>query len=321
MKKTIITLQLLLATGLPSLFAQADGNFNYNNAPTVKLTPRNPPGNAVILNNNEVTIEVKGLSNIVADNYVAVFNLVQIAETIENTDQLMNARISNFKQKLKAIGIDTSEINTDMVSFVPKYDVQEENKVFSKTFNEVPSGFELQKNVSVHFKHSATINDIVSAAAKSEIYDLVKVDYFSSGFQLSLDSLRQKCLLKVKAKTKAYEGLGFKLDTLKKVMVDDFSTIYPATRYFSYQAFSRPSLNAARKKTVTVNEAAKTISRYYNQLDYDDYDIIINPVVIEPVIQVSYSVTVKYFLKAEEKQSNNYYILSPTGEVKQFFPK
>ena len=114
---------------------------------------------------------------------------------------------------------------------------------------------------------------------------------------MSMDSLRLEYLQELKTKVKSYELIGFKLDTLKKVMTDNFSTVYPETRYFSYQAFSRPSLNAAKKKTTppNVNEIAKPNSKYYAQVDYDQYDLIINPIITEPGIQVSYSVAVKYF--------------------------
>lgn len=334
------TLLVLTLAGYTEMKAQASGNYqyetqaagnyqyeslgNYQYKSRHLLQPdRNPASNAIIQNNNEITIEVNGLLNSVADNYVAIFNLVQVAETIESTDRFMSNRIAAFKQKLKDCGIDTSQITIDMLSFVPKYDIQTENRLFSKTYNEIPAGFELQKNVSVRYRKSSKLDDIVSAAANSEIYDLVKVDYFISNGQKSLDSLRQKCLQEIKMKAKTFEIAGFKLDTLKKVISDNFITIYPQTKYYSYQAFSRPSLNAARKKTAApvLNEISKTTSRFYNQVDYDQYDIVINPLVTEPVVQLSYTVVVKYFLKQDEKQNNIYYILTPSGEIKQFNPR
>ncbi len=296
-----------------------NANYNYNNQNNLNQVSQ-PLSKTTIENKNEVSFEINGLYNIVADYYVAMFNIMQIAETVESADLLTNERITIFKQKLKNIGVDTSEIKVDMLSFVPKYELQAEKKLFSKTFNEIPAGFEMQKNITVRYKKSAKIDEIVSAAAQAEIYDLVKVDYFISNTQELLDSLRTKAISCLKNKTKSYEILGFKLDTLKKVFADNFVTTSPTTRYRSYQAFSRPSLNAAKKKSY-VNEVNKTYSQYYKQIEYDLYDFIINPVVTEPVIQISYTLLVKYFLKPEEKPNNIYYILSPSGEIKQFNPK
>jgi len=154
MKSKILILSIFIALGITALKAQVSGNYQYNTQQTlqqpVQNTSRLPVSNAVISNNNEIIITINGLSNVVADNYVAVFNIVQVGETMENTDLLMNSRISAFKQKLKAINIDTNDIRVDLISFVPKYDIQVENRLFSKTYNEIPAGFELQKNVSVN---------------------------------------------------------------------------------------------------------------------------------------------------------------------------
>ncbi|MEO8147070.1 MAG: SIMPL domain-containing protein [Bacteroidia bacterium] len=323
MNRQLLIITALSITALNQLNGQVPGNYQYNNQQTLQSVGRNPASNAVISVNNEVTIEVNGLMNIVADNFVAVFNIVQVGESIDSTNQIMNRRILNFQNALKGIGVDASDIKIDMLSFVPKYDLQVENRIFSKSYNEIPAGYELQKNVSVRYNAAAKLDEIVSAAASSEIYDLVKVDYFIANTQKSIDSLRVRCLQEIKSKTKSYDLIGFKLDTLKKVMSDNFVTIYPPTRYFSYQAFSRPSLNAARKKSSppNVTEIAKTTSKFYAPVDYDQYDIVINPVITEPVVQISYTVVVKYFLKPEEKQINNYYILTPSGDIKQFNPK
>jgi uncharacterized protein YggE len=327
MRQTLLMLIAFTLIGLAKTNAQNMGNYQYSNnqnqinrQTTTQSVNRNPASNAIISNNQEVIISVNGLMNLVADHYVAVFNIIQVAETADSANQIMNRRIQRFQQELKNIGVETSNMKIDMVSFVPKYDVQIENKIFSKTYNEVPSGFELQKNILVYYKNSNQIDQIVSAAAKHEIYDLVKVDYFVSNIQKSLDTLRTKCLQTLKSKTKSYQLIGFKLDTLNKVMSDNFITIYPQTRYISYQAYSRPSLNVAKKKVaeqVNASEITKATSSFYNQVNYDLYDLVINPIITEPVIQISYTVTVKYFVNPEPKQNNTYYILTPSGETKQ----
>ncbi len=325
MKKTILLSTLILLISHTTIFAQQCGNYLYNTNQLLQNTSRGPASYAPIQNNNEFTVIVNGLMNLVADDYTAIFNIVQVGETIEATDQMMAHRISVFKQKLSLIGFDTNEVRIDMISFVPRFDIQTETKLFSKTYNEVPAGFEMQKNISVHFTKSSMMDGIMTAATYAEIYDIVKVDYFVTNLQQQLDSLRMKCLLEVKAKIKSYEKLGFKFDTLKKIISDNFATIYPQTRYFNYQAFSRPSLNAAKKKSSSlpiVNEAPKTNSKFYSQLSYDLYDLVINPVVTEPVVQLSYSVSVKYFFKDDEdKPKDKFYIITPTGDAKQFLPR
>jgi len=324
MNRHFLILAFIASIAITKTHAQAPGNYQFNNKQNLQNAGRSPATAAGIASDDVITTQVNGLMNIMADSYVAVFNIVQVGESMDSVDLMMNRRIANFEQKLNSIGIEKESVKIDLISFVPNYEIQVENRVFSKSYNEIPAGFEMQKNVSVLYKNSSKLDDIISAAANSEIYDVVKVDYFIDNLQKSIDSLRNRCLKEIKEKVKSYELIGFKLDTLRKVMSDDYAAVYPQTRYFSYQAFSRPSLNAAKKKSSsqpTLNEIPKTTSKFYSPVDYAQYEIIINPVITEPVVQLSYSVTIKYFLKEEEKQKNIYYLLTPTGEAKQFYPK
>ncbi len=71
------------------------------------------------------------------------------------------------------------DIYVDMVNFFPKYEYDVSKKLFSKkTYTEIPKGFELQKNIHIRYTAPALLDRIVTAAARQEIYDIVKVDYF-----------------------------------------------------------------------------------------------------------------------------------------------
>jgi uncharacterized protein YggE len=307
-----------------ALLAQVSGNYQHSTQQSLQSASRRPASSSAIAAPNEISVAVNGLANVVADSYVAWFNIIQVGETMESADQLMNARIAAFVDKCRDAGVDAGQISVDLVSFVPKFDIQTEVRFFSKTYNEIPAGFELQKNVSIRYNQSDQLNFILSAAAASEIYDIIKVDYFVADFQKHLDDLRQKCLQELKTKKKVYEAMGFQLDTLKKAMNDNFNTVYPQTRYFTYQAFSRPSLAATKKKSSAqpaLTEVPKNTSKFYSPVDYDLYDIVVNPVVTEPVVQISYSATVKYYLPQEEiKPDPAYYIITPAGDVKPLTP-
>ncbi|MBC7864336.1 MAG: hypothetical protein IAF38_15270, partial [Bacteroidia bacterium] len=53
----------------------------------------------------------------------------------------------------------------------------------------------------------------------------------------------------------------------------------------------------------------------------DHFDLVLNPVITEPAVQISYSIVVKYFLQEDQKENNKYYLLGQTGDLKQIFPK
>ncbi len=299
-------------------------NFNNTPNPAYNSPNRGPASAAQITNPNVVNIAVNGLMNIVADDYLAVFNIVQVGVDITETDDLLTNRIQLFRHKLQNFGIDSTDVKVDMISFVPRYAIEVENKLFSKTNNEVPAGFELQKNVLVHFKNAAKIDNIVTAAAQAEIYDLVKVDYYVPNIEKAYDTLMNACVSEVKERFKQYENLGFELDTVRKAVTDNFATVFPSQRYYGYQAFTHPSLPTTRKggSPARLNEAEKTVSRYYNAVEVDRYDVVINPVIIEPVVQLSYTINVQYYLNDPKPQvppKNNYFIITENGDAKQVF--
>ncbi len=315
MKKILYTFILLFITY--SGYAQVMGNSQYNDGYSKH---NNPVSGNLEPKDNEILIKVNGLMNIVADSYVAVFNLIQIGETMDDVDKEMNNRINMFCENLNSIGVTCDDITVDLVSVVPKYDIQTESKLFSKSYNEKPAGFEMQKSILIHYKKASQLDAIMSTALKAEIYDFVKSDYYTRDISQAYDSLRVACMKELNRKIKTYEMTGIKFEPMKKTIVDDNITILPPIRYSTYQAFARPSFNSINKK-YAYNEVDKSVSRYYNPVSYSAYDVVLNPVITEPVVQISYSLVVKYTYPEDKSAEKVYYILTPTGEAKQLILK
>ena len=122
-------------------FGQVSGNLNYQNR-----NQSNRENNNLSVDfptNYEMVVSAKGLANIKADAFVAIFSVVQVGKSAEEATSLMNQRLSPVLSALKAKNM---EAFVDMISFVPMYEYETEKKVFSKrTYNEVPMGFELSK--------------------------------------------------------------------------------------------------------------------------------------------------------------------------------
>ena len=56
---------------------------------------------------------------------------------------------------------------------------------------------------------------------------------------------------------------------------------------------------------------------FYNKLPYHKYDIVINPAILEPVVQFTYSLTLKYVIKDPVKKIEKEFILvTPEGVVR-----
>ncbi len=270
---------------------------------------------------NFMVLNINALSNQKAKEYVAIFNVTQAGNTAEEADKLLNDRINAFMTGANALSISKENLYVDMVSFLPRYELVATKKVFSKkTYTETPKGFILQKNIHVKFVEPEILDKLISVAAKNEIYEIVKVDYIVESPEKIYQELRNKTFEYLNQIVSLYNKNGMKLDSAYKITAENTWATYPATRYSSYQAYSSVSMDAVKGGT-QVTEAEKTQTSFYNSIPADNYDIVINPTIIEPVVQYSYNLRIKFTLKErtpfkEIKREKEFIMVTPNGEVK-----
>lgn len=289
-----------------SAAAQVSGNVNAMSgnyySPQVSLQIPSQSSNFYSL------LEANVMMNVKADSYVAIFSLAQYGSTTGEAEASLETRIKIFSEGLKKIGIIEEDIFFDPTTFLPTYETTLSEKKLSKTFNEVPTGYEIKKNVHILFKDQQQINEIVSVAAAAEVYDLVKVDYILENKDQILATLRNEALLILMQKKKIMEsaGLFVRLNNIGEMN----GTAFPSERYSSYTAFKsgvppRVIQNAKNKIEVTYNYADKSKTVYYDKVSDKQFDKIINPVVLEPVIQVYFSLKASYVLFDPEQEKND----------------
>ena len=333
MKATILKIILFLPI---FLFAQHKGNFEQNtsisrqNISTSKYLgnsgvydPNNRVGFRELNPSAALTIDVKALCNVKASSYTAIFNISQIGATAEETHNLMKNRIENVKKEFTSLGIAKENLVIDVISFVPVYEIEVVKKIFSKKYNEVPKGFQLQQNIHVQFTNTNQFEGILAACAKNEIYNLVKVDYFIKDIHLVYQKLQNSLLQQVEQKRAYYKALGFNLSNYNVIMADDKYCYFPKNFYQNYQAFNSVSFDAIKKKE-GVSKVKKLTSYYYQPLTYENYDVVINPSILEPVVQVGMDLKLQYNLKPKEQKQpikkeietkHKYYVITPDGSI------
>jgi hypothetical protein len=227
---------------------------------------------------------------------------------------------------MKNMGISATDIYVDMVNFLPRYEYDVSKKIFSKkTFTEVPKGFELQKNIHIRYKQPGILDKIVTAAARQEIFDIVKVDYFVANPQAVYSQLREATFKYLTEIRKVYRESGVSLDSAAVITAENAWVAYPINRYESYQAFASQSLDLSEKNGAVVNAADKPSSRFYNAVPANDYDIVINPEILEPAVQFSFNLAVRFKLPEPKTKTSTpptkvFYLITPTGDIKPFSP-
>lgn len=322
MKNNLLLLFFLVVNQF--LAAQVMGNYAEKQQTYQNIVPnaqyRAVPKAAFFISENQIEISINTLSNQKASAYTAIFSVTQAGKTADETNALLNARLDGFLTDLKNIGILSADIYVDMVNFLPKYEYDVSKKLFSrKTYTEIPKGFELQKNIHIRYTNPTLLERIVTAAARQEIYDIVKVDYFvndSEGIYSQLRETTFKYLQKIESQ---YKTIGIRLDSAYVISAENAWVAYPINRYESYQAFSTQRIDADENSKV--NSADKITSRFYNAVPANDYDIVINPEILEPAVQFSYNLVVRFTIPERipaEKTvvKKEFLLVTPNGEVK-----
>lgn len=269
---------------------------------------------------NVLVLEVNAMMNMRADNYLAIFNISQLGQSAEEADSLMNERVSSFISRVKKDGVKESDVFTDMLSFVPVYEIETTRKLFSTTYQEVPAGFEIQKNIHVRFSDARVLDKLVTAAAKEEIYDLVKVDFFVDQQSSCYDTLRIFATKLMQQKLTNFEKLGLKVEESHRTGAEMNGAYFPLDRYTAYQSRTQSSLNSKRKGQV-VNDVRKSNTLFYNKVPYGNFDIVLHADITEPPVQYTYNLTIQCqlpeaFPKKDVKEIIKYLWITEKGEVK-----
>ncbi|HET9136486.1 MAG TPA: SIMPL domain-containing protein [Candidatus Kapabacteria bacterium] len=305
--KTLSLAILLCVLTIGSSFAQGGnevrdaGNAYYNGYQNSyqSLIPRTV---TQFVNDTIMLVTITGLYNAKADNYTSTFALTQYGSTVDSATMFITERLKKFTDQLKKLGIKTADISIDEISQVPVYSYSVDKKLFSSTYNEIPTGYEIKKNIIVGYSDANLMDDIMTAAAKSEIYDIVKVDYNVNDIALKYSQLRKDCLKQIKEKVEDFAAMGLKFQPLQQTFTEASGAHYPLERYTQYTAFNNSQVQAtAVEKGAHVNSAAKSTTYYYNKVPYNQFDVVINPNMVEPGVQFTYSVSIKYVMKGVDK--------------------
>jgi uncharacterized protein YggE len=296
--KASYLLPLALAAVTGACSAQISGNIGYSQ-PYAKTSPEQNERNKRALTpaelppgSNEMFLEASVLMNVKADEYTAVFAVSQEGDTVIDCIQKMDAAIKEFHEALKPLGIGESDFFVDFVAQNKIYGY----RVADNVAKEELAGFELKKNVSIHYRDKLLLDKLVVAASRSKIFDLVKVDYIVKDPGSIQARLMEEAAGVLKRKAARYEQLlGIKLLSPPQVYAEKPSVYYPSGMYDSYTAYDSERVDRDQYRSkYLVEDLRKGRTFFFNPLTADGFDSVINPVVLEPVVQFTLYLKVKY---------------------------
>jgi uncharacterized protein YggE len=305
MKKTFL-LAILLAAQTRSGFCQHSGNVAYGQpygraraeqieAAKRTLSPAEmPPGS------NCMFLEASVLMNVKGDEYVAVFGLSVESATVAECNEKMDALVREFTDALKPLGLAANDWFVDFVAQNRIYGYRVDGNVAKEEL----TGFELKKNVAIRYRDGLLLDKLMVAASRLKIYDLIKVDYIVKDQPAVQERLLTEAAGILKQKAARYEKLlGIKLLTPPQVYAEKPSIHYPGQMYDSYVAYEGERVDRPLfQSKYLIQDLRKARTSYFNPLSGDGFDLVINPVVVEPVVQFTLYLKVKYDMAPRGKK-------------------
>ncbi len=289
MKRLLLILFILCATACVS-YAQEAGGSVYNRQG--RKTSGVVTGNLATVDANTSTyssfIEANVMVNVKANEYIAVFGLAQEGATVADSNQKLDAQLKQFIASLESLGVKSNDIFVDFIAQNRVYDYG----VAGNTATEKLSGFEIKKNVAVHYKDKALLDKLLAAASKAAIFDLIKVDYIVSDMTTVRDKLLEEASRLIKKKEESYARLlNIKLKP-SSIIQEKYNVFFPSEMYSVYTAFE--SGNVGYNDNVRVVQKRKASTFYFNPLNVSEFDMVVNPVNVEPTVQCTLFLKVKY---------------------------
>ncbi|QDV39170.1 SIMPL domain-containing protein [Tautonia plasticadhaerens] len=177
----------LVACGGGACFGQVSGNAAFgqaggrDRAAQVERAKRTLAEHELPPAGSSTFVEAAVLANVKADAFVATFALAREGPTAAECHRLMDEAVARFVEDIKALGVRGPEIFVDYVAQVQVYGFEVEGD----EAREELVGYELKKNVSVRYADRTLLDRLVLAAARSEVHDLIEVDYWAVNLQLT----------------------------------------------------------------------------------------------------------------------------------------
>jgi len=290
--KIICLLVFLLACVL-TCAAQEAGNRQYGGA-----NRRTNPSNGVIFGteNKDLVpaqyIEAYVLLNSAPDEFVAVFGVAQEGPTAAASNNKVNAQLDQFLNAIARLGIARGDTFVDLItqnrvySFVPSANIIQEKL----------TGFETKKTIAVRYKDRALLEKLLTEAAAVSIFDLIKVDYVINDMTKIRSRLFEEASRIIKQKEETYaRTLGIKLRR-DAIYQEKYDTLYPAELYETYKAFESGTVETNDDSRTRVVHERKSSTSYLEPLDRSAFDAVLTPIGIEPVVQATLYLKIRYAL-------------------------
>ena len=289
----ICVLLFLSVVAVVPASGQESGNRIYGNNGYYQQKRQNNTG--ALGNSSEgYAIEARVLTNLKPDAFVVVFGVNDEGSNAAASNENVNAKIANLIQRIKPLGIDSSDVFIDFITQNRVYDFT----VSGTQASENLTGFETKKTVAVRYKSREVFERIVSAAIDSQIFDLIKVDYIVSDFDSVRAGLFDAAVKVLKSKERKYANALGVSPSAVGLSVERYDVSYPAEAYQRYQAYETGDASVHNTQGASSRVVQrKSFTFFYEPFEGGSFDSVLAPIGLEPMVQFSIYLRMQYQVK------------------------
>ena len=293
MKKCVLLILSLFA--VVSVSGQESGNRIYGNAGYHQEKRHLQVNTGALGNSNDgYAIEASVLTNLKPDAFVVLFGVNDEGPNAATSNEKVNAKVADLTQRIKVLGIEPNNVFTDFITQNRVYDFS----IAGSQATEKLTGFETKKTVAVRYKTRELFERIVQAAADSQIFDLIKVDYIVSDFDAVRAALFDAAVKVLKKKEQKYvNSLGVSLGAVG-LSAEKYDVSYPAEAYQRYQAFETGDAYVYNNQGTSSRVVQrKSFTFFYDPFEASSFDSVLVPLGLEPAVQFSLYLRMQYKFK------------------------
>jgi len=302
--KTIILLGLAQLTfaqhGANQLYGNQSVSNSYNNQ---SQTSQSGGGYKTIIGRNSLTFDVSILMHAPSTNYMITLGLNEEAENAKICNQKINKRIDGFLHSIKKLGVSKDDVYIDFITQNKIYDYVKTNEnEHNVNLNQVERGFEIKKNIVLSMNDISEFDTLVEIASLFDIHNIIDVNYQNDNQDEIYEELLEETTKIVEKRKKLIPHNKHLFEENPTISIE-FYSIQPGNSYKKFQAYESgeiSSINSYYKSKVAVfkKEVRKGNSYYFDRMDNQQFDKVINSITPKVGLQFVMKVHVVYGRKS-----------------------
>jgi uncharacterized protein YggE len=221
-----------------------------------------------------------------------IWAVIEEAEDAKLCHDLLKTQVEKTRSAVQALGVLESLIVEDFISAIPRFEYKVEEQENETVLIESAAGFRMQTNLHIAVESDEKALEVIDAAFKSGLNDLIGVDYTAD-----VEEEKQKALQEALQAAKAKAQLLF-ADLVEEspavINVQEKSVVfYPSNLYDSFENVARGSVSARYNTQLRRIDLYRPKNTYYKGLprsaDVKSYKLPMNAeIIIESKVVIYY---------------------------------